>query len=277
LFSIRSNQGRLLRSAFGFACIVTVAIHLEVMNSSAVAEDTVEPYQAHVYTSANGQTLPYHLLSPENVEEGKRYPLVLFLHGAGERGTNNISQLVHVARELSKPEMRSRFPVFVIAPQCPTGQQWVDTPWTADSHTMPEQPSASMKLTIELLDQASQSLPIDPARIYVTGLSMGGFGVWDLLQRHSQKFAGAIAICGGGDPAFADKIKQVPIWATHGDADTVVKVKRSREMIDAIRAAGGRPIYTEFPGVGHNAWAPTAQNRMIWDWLFTQRHDGTSP
>lgn len=249
----------------------TVAAEPIVATNAAPADNQAQLFESLTFKSADGRSLPYRLLSPKSIEPGKKYPIVLFLHGAGERGTDNTKPLIHVVRELATPEMRERYPVFVLVPQCPDEKQWVDTPWSLDSHTMPEQPSESMQLAIELLKQSCETLPTDPERVYAVGLSMGGFGVWDLLQRHPQNFSGAIAICGGGDPAFANSLKEIPIWATHGDADTVVKVKRSRDMINAIRAAGGRPVYTEFPGVGHNSWKPTAENRMVWDWLFSQQ------
>ncbi|WP_437226806.1 alpha/beta hydrolase-fold protein [Planctomicrobium sp. SH661] len=233
-------------------------------------EDNPDPFEKQTFTSASGRTLPYRLLRPAVVEPGVRYPVVLFLHGAGERGDDNQSQLVHVARELAKPDTRSRHPAFVIAPQCPVDHQWVDVPWSADSHTMPENPSVTLELVIELLNSLRDNESMDQDRFYATGLSMGGFGTWDLLQREPDRWAGAIAICGGGDPAFASKMKDVPVWAFHGDEDTVVKVHRSREMVDALKSAGGRPIYTEYPRVGHNSWTATAENRLVWDWLFSQ-------
>jgi len=234
------------------------------------ADDLRDPFEKQVWTGSAGGTLPYCLLSPEKIEPGEQYPLVLFLHGAGERGNDNNAQLVHVVRELAQPPIREQFPAFVLAPQCPSNQQWVNVPWGADRHQMPEHPSESLALVIELLDSVKKTLPIDKNRIYYTGLSMGGYGVWDLLQRQPEQCAAAIAICGGGDPAYAEKMKNVPVWAFHGDADGVVKFHRSVEMVQAIRKAGGRAILTAYPGVGHNSWTVTAQNRLVWDWLFAQ-------
>ncbi|WP_175517055.1 carboxylesterase family protein [Planctomicrobium piriforme] len=259
-----------------FVVLALLSAFAAFTNGRLFAEEgAVSPFESHVFQVPNGQSLPYRLLRPVTVEPGKKYPLILFLHGAGERGTDNVAQLKHVAQELATPEMQKRHPAFVIAPQCPTGKQWVDTPWTADSHTMPEQPSETLALTIALLAQQREQLPIDPDRIYLVGLSMGGFGVWDLLQRDPTVYAAALPICGGGDPAFAAKIKDVPLWTAHGDADTVVKVKRSREMVAALQSCGGKPIYTEYPGVAHDSWTATAKNRLTWDWLFAQ-HKSTS-
>ncbi|MCA8998348.1 MAG: prolyl oligopeptidase family serine peptidase, partial [Planctomycetaceae bacterium] len=131
--------------------------------------------------------------------------------------------------------------------------------------------SKPLALVMALVDHFQIAQPIDPDRIYVVGLSMGGFGTWDLLQRQSEKYAAAVPICGGGDPTYAKKIGTVPIWAFHGDQDTVVKPHRSREMVQALRELGNPVIHTEYPGIGHNSWTPTAENRLVWDWLFAQR------
>ena len=238
-----------------------------------LAQETAMPetrFDARVFMSPAGGELPYRLLKPKTVVAGQKYPLVVFLHGAGERGVDNVVQLVHGMTDISTEAMQLRHPAYVIAPQCPADQQWVNTPWTADSHTMPEQPTAPLRQVLELITALEQEFPIDNGRIYATGLSMGGFGAWDLVQRHPERFAGALIVCGGGDAALAPRLKSVPIWAFHGDKDSVVKVRRSRDMIAAIQAAGGRPIYTEYEGVEHNSWAPTFANRAVWDWLFSQ-------
>jgi predicted peptidase len=170
-----------------------------------------------------------------------------------------------------QPDIRNRHPAFVVAPQCPAGKKWVDVPWESDRHELPEQPSETLGLVLALLELLPNEFSIDPDRVYATGLSMGGYGTWDLLSRKPELLAAAIPICGGGDPKYAAKLKNIPIWVFHGDRDEAVKVERSREMVAALEAAGGRPIYTEYEGVGHNSWAATYANRAVWDWLFAQR------
>ena len=124
---------------------------------------------------------------------------------------------------------------------------------------------------LKLLEELPQEFSIDPDRVYVTGLSMGGYGTWDLLTRKPELVAAAIPICGGGDPKHVARFKGTPIWVFHGDGDEAVEVESSREMVAALEAAGGQPIYTEYEGVGHNSWADTYANRAVWDWLFAQR------
>ena len=235
----------------------------------AADDDWKAHFASHLYRSPAGGSLPYRLMSPAETEENATYPLVLFLHGAGERGDDNERQLVHVVGDLATDAMRQRHPAFVVAPQCAEDHKWVEVDWSAPSHTMPAEPSLHLRMTLELLDKLTDSLPVDPNRIYIVGLSMGGYGTWDALQREADRFAAAIPICGGGDLEGASAMAAVPIWAFHGDQDTAVPVERSRGMIRALRAAGAQPIYTEYEGVGHNSWAITASNRLTWDWLFS--------
>jgi predicted peptidase len=196
---------------------------------------------------------------------------VIFYHGAGERGDDNVKQLVHGMNDFASDDIMAKYPCFVVAPQCPNGDQWVDVPWSADSHKMPEKPTEPMRLSLELITSLQSEFSIDASRLYVTGLSMGGFGTWDAIQRYPNRFAAAVPICGGGDTEFAKQLLHVPIWAFHGEADTAVKPLRSRDMIAAIKAAGGSPKYTEYPGVGHNSWAATYANREMYAWLFSQK------
>lgn len=228
-----------------------------------------ETFDAHVFRS-EGQELPYRIAVPDKLESGIKYPLVLFFHGAGERGRDNLNQLKHGASEILAFAKQNGDPAIIIAPQCPPNQQWVDTPWGDAEHAMPKKPSKAMKLAMALLSKQLQDLPIDRSRVYVTGLSMGGFGTWDIVQRMPQTFAAAMPVCGGGDTAQAAKIRDLPIWCFHGGKDNVVLTKRSQDMIAALRAAGGEPKYTEYPDVAHAAWGPAYKNQEALTWLFDQ-------
>ncbi|MEN6452398.1 MAG: alpha/beta hydrolase-fold protein [Thermoguttaceae bacterium] len=226
---------------------------------------------AKTYKSAAGESLPYRLLKPEKIEPGKTYPLVLFLHGAGERGADNAKQLTHGAREFAKADVRRRHPCFVLTPQCPEGKRWVEVDWALPAHTMPAKPSVPMRLALELVDKLVGDLPIDKGRIYVTGLSMGGFGAWDAPLRRPGLFAAAMPVCGGGDLGQAAKFKDMPVWAFHGDHDHTVLPSRTTDMIEAIRKAGGHPKMTIYPGVDHDCWTATYANPKVLDWLFAQQ------
>ena len=243
--------------------------------SAQVTNDLLGQYQAKVFTGPKGNSIPYRMLSPANVEPGKSYPLVLFLHGAGERGTDNKAQLVHAAAEFASPERMSQYPAYVIFPQCPSEQRWVESAWDLPSGRgeFETAPSKPMKASLQLVDSLAGELPIDPQRLYVAGLSMGGQGTWFAAASEPHRFAAMLEVCGGGDPTWAEQYDGIPVWALHGQDDGVVPISRAREMIVALAQAGHAPEvrYTEYPGVGHNSWTQTFKRDDVFEWLFGQR------
>lgn len=237
-------------------------------NIVVLARELTEP---KIWTSADGSTLPYRLHLPKRTEPGRTYPLVLHLHGAGSRGTDNRNQLnVGGSAFLSWMTRRGEECVFV-APQCPKGERWVDVDWKTESHRMHEQPTAHLRQTMEIVEDAMKRHPVDRSRVYVMGVSMGGYATWELLQRHPEWFAAALPCCGGGDVTLAARMKDVAVWAFHGDADKTVPVVRSRSMVEALKAAGGKVDYREYPGAGHDVWTPTFKDDGVFDWLWRQR------
>ncbi len=243
------------------------------MHSSLSAADHRNRYEARTFADEAGKKLNYRLLRPQGYDPKKTYPLVLFLHGAGERGSDNKIQLVHGMNEFAADEIMNKYPAFVVAPQCPEGKQWVDVPWSADFHTMPKEPAEPLRQSLDLIAALQKEFSIDKSRIYVTGLSMGGFGAWDAIQRHPRLFAAAVPVCSGGDAALAEKIKDVPVWAFHGAEDGAVKPQRSRDMIAALKKAGGSPKYTEYEKVGHNSWEKAYGDAKMYEWLFAQKKE----
>ncbi len=223
---------------------------------------------------ADGHTLPYRFYQPKLDKTSKEFPLVIFLHGAGERGFDNRTQFQRFAPTL----FWEKYPCFVVAPECPSKTAetnsaesvWVDTPFGAASHQMKALPTWPMKLVLKLIDQTIRNYPVDKHRIYITGLSMGGYATWEILQREGKRYAAAIPVCGGGDPAYAEKMKTVQLWVFHGSDDRTVPVKRSRDMVSAIQSVGGNIKYSEYAGVDHDAWGRTYSNPEVWDWLFSQ-------
>jgi predicted peptidase len=240
---------------------------------SSLAWTAEDPFAKRTVTGADGATLPYRLLSPEHADAGKRYPLVIFLHGAGERGTDNEAQIKNCARDFAKPDVRAKFPCFVLAPQCPGDRKWCEVDWgDPKPHLTPKDPSVPMGLLLGLLPQVMKELPIDPSRVYVTGLSMGGFGTWDLITRLPNVFAAAAPICGGGDVTAAPALAKLPIWIFHGGNDGVVKTVRSQLMIEALKQAGSTVAkYSEYPGVGHDSWGRAFAEPEFFTWLFAQQ------
>lgn len=237
--------------------------------------ETNTAFDKLLYTSDSG-TLPYRLLKPERMDPEKKYPLIVFLHGAGERGDDNEIHLRHIAPTLLNPEKRASFPCFVVAPQCPPGIMWANHGREGSHLMIHNEPSAAMTLLIALLGEIENKFPIDQSRVYLTGLSMGGYGTWDLLSRYPNKFAAAVPICGGGDLRTASDFKDVPIWAFHGALDRVVPPANSRSMIKALQDAGGKPGYTEYPDVGHNSWSNAYNDPYLLPWLFQQSLDKRS-
>jgi predicted peptidase len=255
--------------------VLTSCIAMTASPCVVFAGSGQDAYEAKVYENAHGEKLPYRLLKPEKIEPGKRYPLVLFLHGLGERGTDNVRQLLWGAGEFAKPENRRKYPCFVVAPQCPPTGLWMPQDLrelqSPDFH-LAKKPSPPMALVMGLLDKlVGGELPVNKSRVYVTGLSMGGFGTWDLVERRPEFFAAAMPICARGDTAEAAKLKNLPIWAFHGDADPIVPVRYTKEMVEAIRKAGGTPKMTIYVGVGHDSWSATYANPDVMAWLFAQK------
>lgn len=251
-----------------FAILAVLA--LVALFFSVVRAQSALPLEPLVYTGKDGKTLPYRLMKPEGYDSAKKYPLVVFLHGAGERGTDNARQMVHGVPQFASKENREKYPCFLIAPQCPANTKWVDVDWGADAHTIPTEMTEPSRLTLELIDSIAKEFSIDPKRIYITGLSMGGYGTWDLLVRRPNLFAAAVPVCGGADEKTAEKIKHIPVWTFHGDKDGVVKPARSRNMVAALEKAGAKPKYTEYPKVGHNSWDPAYKDAEMFKWLFVQ-------
>ncbi len=241
------------------------------MDEDPIDEDLVDLFDARQCQQA-GLTFRARLLRPETLVPGVSYPLVLYLHGMGERGEDNRAQLRFLPQWMTQPEARHRYPCFLLAPQCRPDRFWVETPRAFDRSAPRRPPGPQMQAVINLLDEVLAEQPIDRQRLYLTGLSMGGYGSWDLGTRLADRWAAVAPICGGGDELYADRLVGVPVWAWHGDADDVVPVQKSRSMIEAIRRAGGEPEYTELAGVGHDSWTP-AYTRAdgVLPWMFAQR------
>ncbi|HYC84989.1 MAG TPA: alpha/beta fold hydrolase [Chryseosolibacter sp.] len=248
--------------------ILLVAFNLPLY-FTAMAQNPDLFERAH-YTS-EGDTLPYRLLKPFETQQQTKYPLVVFLHGAGERGNDNEVQIKHISALFLDEQNRKNYPAFVLAPQCPRGHVWSSFRRDGQQVRLKNLASRPAQLLLRLMDEILNELPIDRERIYIVGLSMGGFGTWDLIARHPNKFAAAVAVCGGGAAGTAPSIKHIPVWAFHGGLDKVVLPRESRSMIQALRDAGGSPGYTEYPHVEHNSWVNAFKEPELLPWLFDKR------
>ena len=196
----------------------------------------------------------YLLYLPEGYGEGgKKWPLMMFLHGAGERGDN--LELVKKHGPAKMIEQGKDFEFIVVSPQCPEGLWW------------PEK----VDTLLALLDDIESRYDVDTDRVYLTGLSMGGFGTWSLACGHPGRFAAVAPICGGGRWFLGDRLKDVPVWAFHGAKDNVVPLEESGKMVDAVKKAGGDAKLTVYPEAGHDSWTATYNNAELYAWFLSHR------
>ena len=196
----------------------------------------------------------YLLHLPESYNKTrKRWPLILFLHGSGERGKNLDLVKTHGVAKIVEQE--PDFPFIVVSPQCPEGRWW------------------SMETLTTLLDSIEQKYRVDKKRIYVTGLSMGGYATWQLAIENPGRFAAISPVCGGSNPHLAEKIKHLPIWVFHGAKDDCVPIAESREMVSALRKLRAKVRFTVYPKAGHDSWTQTYANKRLYEWLLTHRRD----
>ena len=230
---------------------------------------------------ANGtDTLGYRILYPANYDRARSYPLIVFLHGAGHRGKDNQKQLVNGASLFLRERTRNEFPAIVIFPQCSVNDFWArtrilraptdSTPFKFEYLTDVPM-NKGLNLVSSLLDSLASAKNINNRQIYIGGLSMGGMGTFELLWRKPNFFAAAFPICGGGNTSSASIYgKDFPIWIFHGDKDPVVDVNDSRQMVEALKTAGAKVKYSEYPGVKHDSWKKAFAEPQLIAWLFSQ-------
>ena len=246
----------------------------ETVKPDPILTPASEPFNVNGFAyceSENG--MPYRLYYPENYSEDYAYPVVMFLHGAGERGTDNEATLIHVLQDWFNDLESPIYQSIVIVPQCPEGEQWVNTPWENGSYdSVAVGESDAIKEALSILELICTTDSVNMNRIYVSGISMGGYGTWNLLMNHSDLFAAGMPICGAADPARAEVLKDMPVYAFHGDRDSVVPVAGTRDMVNAIIAKGGtKAIYHEVLNTDHNSWSYAASRGDALRWIFLQR------
>lgn len=195
--------------------------------------------------------MAYLCYLPEDYVRKDSVPLLLFLHGSGERGTDLTPVKKHGPPKLI--EQGKQFPMIVVSPQCPEGQWWQPVELVA------------------LLDEIEEKYKVDKDRIYVTGLSMGGFGTWALAAYAPHRLAAIAPICGGAEVYLAKRFSHLPVWAFHGEKDRLVPSRRSEQMVEALRDAGGNVKFTVYPEAGHDSWTETYNNPRLYEWLLEQR------
>ena len=232
-------------------------------------------YEYMTFTSSEGQTLNYRLLSPSDMTSETRFPLVIFLHGLGERGSDNEKQLTHGGQMFLNPVNQERYPAYVIYPQCPETTFWAyqDIPSSFDTLTPEKNMTGVFRALKEMIDEYRAKPTVDVSRVYIMGLSMGGMATYDMVSRFPDLFAAAIPICGAVAPGRLAAAKDVKFRIYHGDADKIVPVECSRRAYRELRKAGADVEYFEFPGCGHASWTPAFNQPGFIEWLFAQKKD----
>ncbi|MFC4701572.1 prolyl oligopeptidase family serine peptidase [Glaciecola siphonariae] len=236
-------------------------------------------YEKHQYANADivqNQSLPYRMLMPDNFDAKKKYPLILMLHGAGERGDDNIAQLTHGAEMFLTEQFRSTYPAIIVFPQAAKDDYWVNVDVKRDTRPIEftfkvdAAKTPSMQLLLGLVEELSNTPYIDSDKMAVMGLSMGAMGTYDIISTLPGTFKAAVPICGGGHPDLVNTMDlSAPVWAFHGELDDVVAVAESKKMVNAINAAGGNAKLTIYPDVKHNSWDNAFAEANLLPWVFS--------
>lgn len=246
------------------APLICAVLGLELSALPIMAQTSKEPQQVKMFKRrvtrlVSAQYLLY-LPKDYNGRSRKRWPLILFLHGAGERGSDVSKVAVHGPPKLVR--QGRDFPFIIVSPQCPSNERWDD------------------ELLLGLLDDLGEKYRVDPTRVYLTGLSMGGYGSWSLGLKHPERFAAIAPICGGGDPVVLllsdrkklDAVKTLGVWAFHGAKDPVVHLSESERMVDALKKAGCSDVnLTVYPEAQHDSWTETYDNPKLYEWFLAHQ------
>jgi len=248
-----------------------------LLTKKTPADAALDIYEKKAFVY-NGNTLPYRILYPANYDKNKKFPLLLFLHGAGERGKDNEKQLGHGAKLFITEETRKNFPAIIILPQCPEESFWAVT--KIDRNTQPfkiefdytAQPNWPLVAANELVKKVMNEEGVDRSKVYITGLSMGGMGTFESVYRYPDLYAAALPICGGGDVKNYDKrVAKTAFWVFHGAADEVVNVKLSQEMVGKLKSLKAEVKYSEYPGVNHNSWDNAFAEPDYLSWMLQHK------
>ncbi|MCU0431229.1 MAG: prolyl oligopeptidase family serine peptidase [Cytophagaceae bacterium] len=231
-------------------------------------------FSAKQFSNGTGDTLNYRFLFPD-FNPARKYPLVIFLHGSGERGDDNISQLQWGVMNFATDYNLKMYKSFVIAPQCPKDQTWDNFKEENFKWKFNDTASTVCELLLSLIDSTVKNYAIDVNRIYITGMSMGGIGTYDLIMRRPTLFAAAVPVCGAGDTSKASTIKDISLWIFHGAEDDIINSQNSLDMVVALTRAGAHPGFTLYPSVGHFSWTAAYSDPMLMEWLFRQKKANT--
>ena len=239
------------------------ARELRILNENNMTRETI----------TNEESRLWYCQGVYNEDQPGKPAILVFLHGIGERGSENLASIRLAVPEIVKQIKASGQKVILLAPQCPGDQLWSTRHRGGAEAKLTEKPRPALGMVPVLIQKKIREFDADPDRVYITGLSLGGYGSWDLMERYGTGlFAAGVTCSGGGDPSQAEKMKDLPIWIFHGEADQTLPVMLSRRMYAALKEAGSDVVfYREYPGVPHDCWTRTYQNPEVWNWLFSQK------
>jgi len=254
------------------AIVATLA--LAAFAASAVqpmsTNELVKITRPRTYVSEGLEWIQYRLYVPENLAPGARVPLVVYLHGSGACGSDNVMNLRDGPDYMIAYSRMANTPVIVVSPQCPQRYGWSPLFWTPESAVVTPVPMKMEKLVGELIDQCIDTLPVDTNAVLLTGVSLGGFGAWSMLAHNPDRFAAVLPVCGGGDPKACARFAKVPIWIVHGERDGVVPVKLARAMVAELWRLNAPVRYREVPDAGHAVWGTYGDDSLL-KWFFSRR------
>ena len=250
---------------------------LMILNAASLQAQDNSLYKKYWFVQ-NADTLPYRLLLPQNFDNNKKYPLIIVLHGSGERGSDNEKQLIHGGALFLKEENRNKYPAIVVFPQCQDKNFWSNTQFIFNERgergmyfLNGGEPSVPMKLLMALTENLQKQFKVRQDQIYVMGLSMGGMGTFEVVNRMPYTFAAALPICGGANPSTAAKLKGTKWWVFHGAKDDVVAPKLSEDMVKAMKRNSVDVKFTLYPNANHNSWDSAFAEPDLLKWMFAQK------
>lgn len=245
--------------------------------SKAIMAQDFSAYEKHLYIS-KGDTLPYRLLLPINYNPGKMYPMILFLHGSGERGKDNEAQLVHGGEWFLADSIRQQYPAIIVFPQCPAQDSWINKTDTYDSSgkrsfvfNSSAKPTLALRMVDKLVKYLISQYPITKRQLYVGGLSLGGMGTYEMVRMAPKLFVAAFPICGGADPSIISKLKNVNWWIFHGAKDETVNPEYSSIMVEGLKKYKIPVKFTLYPEAKHNSWDNVFVEPGVMAWLFSNK------
>ncbi len=248
---------------------------LLILGAKTLTAQDYSAYEKKLFIS-KGDTMPYRLLLPENYEAGKKYPMIVFLHGSGEKGNNNSTQLSHGGTFFLRDSLRKKYPAIIVIPQCARSSNWVNDQRIKDSTGKyvllmpPDLPATqAMGLLQKLVKQVVKEYHANKKQLYVGGLSLGGMGTYDIVKRNPKLFAAAFPICGAVDATVAPKFKRAHWWIFHGADDKAVSPEFDKNLVAAMQGLNIPVQFTLYPNTGHNSWDKAFDEPALFSWLFS--------